>query len=174
MTRAAAKFLPALVALAVLSGCASDNPKLLNLKKTGAGPDEFAVVPYKPLETPEDLASLPEPTPGGINRVDQTPKADAIAALGGRAGSAGGIPPADAGLVAFVSRYGTDSAIRQRLAAEDLEWRRGHGPRLLERMFSVTTYFRAYRRMALDQYAELERFRAAGVWTPAAPPEPTK
>ncbi|PRX33921.1 Protein of unknown function [Meinhardsimonia xiamenensis] len=171
MTRGTARLLPALLVVAVLSACASDEPKLLNLKKTGAGPDEFAVVPYKPLQQPQDYASLPEPTPGAGNLVDPTPKADAIAALGGRPTVARGVPAADAGLVSHASRYGVDGAIRTRLAAEDLEWRRRKSPRLLERLFSVTTYYRAYRRMALDQHAELERFRAAGVWTPAAPPE---
>ena len=61
---------------------------------------------------------------------------------------------------------------RRTLAAEDLEFRRDHNPKLLERLFAVNVYFTAYAPMSLDQYAELARFRAAGVLTPAAPPEP--
>jgi hypothetical protein len=39
------------------------------------GPDEFAVLPTAPLEMPENMASLPEPTPGARNRVDPDPEA---------------------------------------------------------------------------------------------------
>lgn len=173
MTRFGAKALLLLAMAAALAGCAGgDGPRLLNLKRSGPGPDEFAIVPNKPLQAPEDFAQLPEPTPGGANLVDPTPHADAIAALGGRQGVTRGVPSSDAGLVAHASRYGVNAAIRQQLAAEDLEWRRTHNGRLLERLFRVTVYFRAYRKMALNQYRELERFRAAGVRTPAAPPEP--
>ena len=38
--------------------------------------------------TPEDLAALPEPTPGGVNLTDHNPQADAVAALGGTSASA--------------------------------------------------------------------------------------
>ncbi|NCO17608.1 MAG: DUF3035 domain-containing protein, partial [Alphaproteobacteria bacterium] len=42
--------------------------------------------------------------------------------------------------------------------------------RLLERLFSVNVYFKAYLPMSLDQYAELARWRAAGAGNPSAPP----
>jgi hypothetical protein len=59
-------------------------PELMNLR-SGQGPDEFAIVPPKPLEMPESLADLPEPTPGGFqNRTDQNPEDDAAMALGGK------------------------------------------------------------------------------------------
>lgn len=162
----------AMAALLVLSACAGDRePKLMNIRSASRSPDEFTVLPSKPLQMPEDVASLPEPTPGGANITDPTPEADAIAALGGRpevlAAAAGG---ANAGLIAHVSRFGVSADIRPVLAAEDLDYRRRNNGRLLERLAGVNRYFKAYRRMSLDKYAELERWRQAGVRTVAAPP----
>ena len=71
----------------------------------------------------------------------------------------------------YASRFGTAADIRPMLAAEDLEFRRKHDGRLLERVFKVNVYFKAYRSMALDQYLELARWRNAGVRTVGAPPE---
>ena len=48
-----------------LSACAQGEPDLITFKQTQEGPDEFAILPTKPLEMPEDMASLPPPTPGG-------------------------------------------------------------------------------------------------------------
>ena len=45
---------------------------------------------------------------------------------------------------------------------------------LLERLFNVNVYFKAYSKMMLDQYAELERWRAIGVPTVGAPPQGIK
>ncbi len=160
------------IALA-LSACGGGDaePQLYNLRSDTGGPDEFVILPTKPLEMPEDVASLPDPTPGGINRTDPTPKADAYAALGGNADVLSR-PSGDGGLVTYASRYGVDPSIRDSLAAEDLEYRRQNDGRLLERLFNVSVYFKAYRKQSLDQTRELERFRAAGVRTVAAPPEP--
>ena len=43
--------------------------------------------------------------------------------------------------------------------------------KLLERMFRVNTYYKAYAGYWLDVYAELARWRAAGAATPSAPPK---
>ncbi|KPQ16931.1 MAG: Beta-barrel assembly machine subunit BamF [Rhodobacteraceae bacterium HLUCCO18] len=150
-----------------LVACSSGTPQLMNLRNTEEGPDEFAVLPTAPLEVPENLASLPEPTPGARNRVDPDPEGDAIAALGGNAGRAGG---AGANLMNHATRFGVSSDIRPVLAAEDEEFRRRNDGLILERMFGTNVYFEAYRRQALDRYAELERLRRMGVRTPAAPP----
>lgn len=166
------RLLVAALACAALSACSRDtDPRLLNLEGNQDGPDEFAILPSKPLTMPESLASLPAPTPGGANRTDPTPQADAIAALGGRPEllTRGG---ADAGLVNYASRFGRSATIRTELAADDLEFRRRNDGRFFERLFNTNTYFRAYERFELDQRRELERFRAAGVRTPAVPPEP--
>lgn len=159
-----------LVAFAV-SGCSrTEGPSLLNLDTDTGTPDEFSILPTKPLQDPPSLASLPPPTPGGANRADPTPQADAIAALGGRPEllnrSTG-----EAGVVAYATRLGVTPGIRQELAREDAAFRRDNNGRLLERLFNVNVYFEAYEEQQLDQRRELERFRSAGIRTPAAPPE---
>jgi hypothetical protein len=163
----------ALGAVLALPACSSgdDTPNLMNIQQQGAGPDEFAILPSKPLTIPENLAELPPPTPGGTNRTDPTPDADAIVALGGRPGApTGGIPASDAGLANYASRYGVTPGIRQTLATEDLELRQDNEGRVLERLFNVNVYYRAYANQTLDQHDELERWRARGVRTESAPP----
>jgi len=161
-----------ILAAVALTACSGDGPRLLNLSSTTNGPDEFAIVPNRPLEAPETFSALPPPTPGAGNRSDINPNADAVAALGGRPGAVATSPATDAGIISVVTRYGVDPNIRASLAAEDLNFRKRKNGRVLERLFNVSTYFRAYRKQSLDQYAELERFRRLGVRTPAAPPEP--
>jgi hypothetical protein len=161
--------LGALAAVVALAACAPrDDVRLRSDRRAGAGPDEFAIVPPKPLTIPSDLSTLPEPTPGGANRTDQTPLADAVVALGGRPGAGGG----DGALVAAGTRYGVSPTVREDLRAEDAEFRRRNRPRLLERLFGTDVYDRAYARQAVQPYPELERFRAAGARTPSAPPDP--
>jgi len=157
-------------ALIALAGCGSKEPILMHVRASGNGPDEFAILPPKPLAMPEDLVALPDPTPGSANRTDPTPFEDAIIALGGKPQAARGIPAADGALLAQAARFGTTAGIRETLAAEDLEYRRKHDGRLLERLFSVNVYFKAYLPMTLDQQAELARWRAAGAGNPSAPP----
>ena len=166
-----AKRFAGLAALAVLAACSGD-PKLMNIRTET--PDEFGVLPTKPLEAPEDYTSLPEPTPGGTNLVDPTPREDAVAALGGNPDrmQAGTIYAGEQVLLAHATRYGVPADIRDTLAAEDLEWRRDNNGRLLERLFNVNVYYSSYKPMSLDQHLELERLRRMGVWTPSAPPDP--
>lgn len=162
----------AIVAMLGLAACGNRDkpPELMNIRAT-EGPDEFGIVPPKPLEMPESLTDLPDPTPGGQNRTDHFPEADAAIALGGKPQAVvGGIPSSDAALYAHAARFGTESGIRQTLASEDLEWRRDNNGRVLERLFNVNVYFKAYRKFWLDQHAELERWRAKGARTPSAPP----
>ncbi|NEX46767.1 DUF3035 domain-containing protein [Rhodobacter sp. ETT8] len=168
-----ARIILAVTCAALLAGCGngSDTPQLMNIRSTTAGPDEFGILPPKPLEMPTDLAQLPEPTPGGTNRTDPTPEADAILALGGRPGAGAGL---DGGLLAHAGRYGVASGIRQTVAAEDLQWRRDNNGRVLERLFNVNVYYRAYENQSLDQHAELWRWRQRGVRTPSAPPPPAE
>ena len=82
-----------------------------------------------------------------------------------------GAPAADGALVAAASRNGVQSDIRTALAEKDLDIRRKNNGRLLERLFGVNVYYRAYDDMWLDQQAELERWRAANAGNPSAPPE---
>ena len=160
----------AVAAMVTLAACGGNgDPRLMNLR-SGQGPDEFAIVPPKALEMPESLSDLPEPTPGGYNRTDQNPEADAAVALGGKPSAAGGIPAGDSALYAHAARFGVDGGIRATLASEDLEWRRDNNGRPLERLFNVNVYYRAYSKQRLDQQTELARWRKLGVRTSSAPP----
>lgn len=163
----------AFIGLVALTACdSSDEPQLMNIRTDT--PDEFAILPTKPLEVPETYASLPTPTPGEGNLVDPNPRGDAVAALGGDPNRLvrGGINPGEQTLIAYATRYGVPGDIRQVLAREDLEWRKTNNGRLLERMFNVNVYYSSYKPMSLDQHLELERMRAKGIWTPSAPPDP--
>jgi len=161
-----------LAALGLLAACGgASEPRLLNLKKSGPGPDEFTILPTKTLQAPTDFANLPTPTPGGANLTDPTPQADAVAALGGNPARLSGGGIRDGALVNHATRFGVQPGIRQELAELDLQYRRDNDGRLLERLFNVNVYFKAYRKFELDQYTELERFRRAGVRTPAVPPD---
>ncbi|KAJ57519.1 hypothetical protein ACMU_03155 [Actibacterium mucosum KCTC 23349] len=175
MRRAQIPVLIALVAAMAVAGCGrkEKQPSLLNIRSPDGTPDEFTVLPTKPIEVPEDLAALPEPTPGGANRVDPTPEADAVLALGGNVSriTTAGVPRTDGALVSQASRFGVSTNIRETLAAEDLEYRRQNDGRLLERLLNVNVYFVAYEPQSLDQYGELYRWRRAGVKTVGAPPE---
>lgn len=166
----------ALLMLPAACGGRNSEPDLLNLTKSGSGPDEFAILPARPLENPEDYANLPTPTPGGSNRTDPNPLADAVVALGGSAGALAedGNAGPDSALLAHASRNGYSPDIRQVTAAEDLEFRRNNRGRTLERWFNVSVYFRKYREQSLDQHAELLRLRQAGIRTSAAPSTPAE
>lgn len=160
-------------ALLALAACGGGNrePHLMNLRSSTDGPDEFSILPPKPLELPADLAALPDPTPGGANLTDQHPLDDAVAALGGKPRApVAGLPSGDAGLVNYAARNGVTAGIREALDAEDLEFRRKNPGKLLERAFAVNVYYRAYRDQWLDAYAELAKWRQAGAATPSAPP----
>ncbi|WP_444461142.1 DUF3035 domain-containing protein [Rhodobacter capsulatus] len=169
----------ALVTALALGGCggAKDKqPELMHLRSSTSGPDEFGILPTKPLAMPDSLTELPAPTPGGREHH----RSDAAGRCGGGAG--GGDPArvtgtgraaGDGGLLGHSGRFGTEAGIRDRLAAEDLEWRRKHDGRLLERLFNINVYLKAYAPMSLDQQAELERWRKQGLRTPAAPPSGT-
>lgn len=158
-----------LCAALLLSACAGSDRGLRDFQ-SGEGPDEFGVIPQRTLSLPEDLSTLPRPTPGGANLTDPTPRADAIVALGGRpsAANAGGIPSGDAALVAAAGRNGVTPGIRQELAEADERFRDRRGR--LGLFSRGDRYFAAYAPFALDAYAELSRFRNLGVAVPSAPP----
>lgn len=160
--------LSALAAGLLLSACggSGEGQRLMNLRSPHDGPDEFAILPTKPLEMPADFTQLPPPEPGARNLVDPKPLDDAVIALGGRPGAGG----SDAALAAAAGRHGVSGNIREQLAAEDAELRRRNGPRLLERLFGSSTYHRVYSPQAVKSDDELQRWRAAGARTPSAPP----
>ncbi|SFO27615.1 Beta-barrel assembly machine subunit BamF [Roseovarius lutimaris] len=159
----------------VLAGCGGrDDVTLTRIRHTGNGPDEFSIMPGKPLQAPEDYASLPSPTPGGANLTDQNPLADGVAALGGNPAALNiGAPNArDGALVNHANRYGTPENIRQTLAAEDKEIRRRHGRVNILRLGPTDDYTNSYKRQWLDPYSEERRLRRNGTITPSSPPPP--
>ncbi|SHH50090.1 DUF3035 domain-containing protein [Marivita hallyeonensis] len=168
-----------ILALVVLTACSSREESgiretnLKQLRNPSGTPEEFSIVPNKPLETPESFAQLPPPTPGGANRTDQTPLRDAVAALGGspsRLDPQAGIGAGDQALVARASRFGRQPGIREDLAAEDQEFRERRS--LFNwRLVPTDTYNRVYRSQRLDSYRALDAARRAGVLTPSAPPQ---
>jgi hypothetical protein len=172
--RFAYRALGALALAALLGACARGEPDLMRLSSGQEGPDEFAIVPGKPIEMPPDLAALPPPAPeGAANRADPTPEADAVAALGGRPErlERDGRAP-DGALLRAAGRHGVQPDIRDQLAEADQAFRGDNRGRVLERVFNVTTYFDAYARSELDKHAEQERWRRAGARSSAAPPPP--
>ena len=159
--------------LSVLALAACGDGTLRTIKSSSGSPEEFNIVPNRPLEQPASFAELPAPTPGGANRSDQQPLAEAVAALGGNpaALTPGGIPGADAALVAAAGRFGTDANIRAVIAEEDADFRRRKS--LFNwRLVPDNEYERAYRAQSLDGYEWLRRVRQPGgsIETPSAPP----
>ncbi len=160
-----------LTSVVALGGCSQKGLRLLT--PPGPGPDEFLVLPVKPLTAPKDYSALPAPTPGGSNLVDPTPNADAVAALGGRASALQqtGVPASDGALVAQASRYGVPANTRASLAASDAKFRdrRRRGGRI--RLFPVDRYEQAYRKNALEPFSITRLFRRKGFGTPTSPPQ---
>ncbi len=164
-----------IIALTILTlaiaGCGQGG-KLSRIKNTSNGPDEFTVLPTKPLQTPQSYRVLPAPTPGAANLVDTNPRAEGIAALGGNPAATipSGISSANAGLVNHAQRHGASPAIRQQLAAEDADTRRRHGRVNIFNLGPNDDYTDAYQKQWLDAQAEKQRMQRSGVVTPSAPP----
>lgn len=154
----------------MLAACSSrDVPKLVNARSSTAGPDEFSILVQKPLQIPPNFTTLPPPTlEGGQNLADLTPVKDVIVALGGNLKA---IPHgiSDPDLIAYTERFGVRADIADVLALEDVEWRRRHRGKLLERLFNVNVYEKAYAAQALDAYATYDLWKDRGVFIPAPP-----
>lgn len=156
---------------AALAGCGS--PGLRGLQAPNAGPDEFLVLPAKPLSEPDSYSALPAPTPGGANRTDPNPQADLMVALGGNPAALnadGNIPTSDGALVTASSRYGVDPSVRTTLDAEDAAFRRRENRTARFKLFNVDRYEDAYRKEAIDPFRINAWFRGSGYGTPSAPP----
>lgn len=153
-----------------VAGCSSKG--LRSLRAPGTGPDEFKIMPVKPLTQPTDYKVLPAPTPGGSNLTDQHPEQDAVAALGGRpeALTAQGIAASDGALVTAASRNGVDPDIRETLAEQDAKFRHRQGRMTRIKLFPVDRYSQAYRKQAEDPFTMTELFRRRGYGTPTSPP----
>ena len=66
------------VIIFLLSSCSSDDSRLRDLYDVGTGPEEFAVLPSKPLTMPSNLKDLPVPDLAAGNLADPTPKLSLI------------------------------------------------------------------------------------------------
>lgn len=154
-----------------LAGCGSKG--LRELRQPSTGPDEFLVMPANPLSPPENYAALPAPTPGGANRTDQNPQANAVVALGGNAAAlnaGGAIPTSDGALVTASSRYGVDPSVRASLATEDAAFRKREHRTARFKLFNVDRYEEAYKKEAINPFQINHLFRNSGFATPSAPP----
>ncbi len=153
----------------VLAVSACSKSGLRDLRPIGTGPDEFLVMPVKPLESPASFSELPQPTPGAGNVADQNPKAELIATLGGNP-AATGVPASDNALLAATGRFGVDQEIRQELAEKDAKFRRREQRTARIKLFPVDRYEDAYRRQALDPFQVNQAYRDVQIGTPTAPP----
>lgn len=165
------------LAAGALAGCGGGSERditLRDIRSAGSGPDEFAILPSKPLEQPQNFSELPAPTPGAANLTDQNPKADGIAALGGRPErlTPAGVPAGDGALVRQASRHGVDPAVREKLAAQDEDYRRRQSRFTKLRITRQDLYNKIYKRETLNARREMNRYRrSTGVRTPSAPPK---
>jgi len=159
-----------LIGLVAVAGCSKTG--LRDLRPNGPGPDEFMILPNKPLTAPKDYEVLPAPTPGGANLVDPHPKADAVVALGGKATALtpNGVPTSDGALVSQASRYGVPANTRVALAESDAEFRKRQSRWTRIRLFPVDRYEQAYRREAINPFDQTNRFRRSGFGTPSSRP----
>lgn len=169
--RPASSVILCLVMALGLSAC-GDRSGLRDLRDPSAGPEEFSILPTKNLQAPDNYSQLPVPTPGQANLVDPTPKADAVAALGGNPArvNATGVPGSDGALVASASRYGVPANIRATTSAEDADFRKRRGRFTNIRLFKTDRYAQVYKRQTLESHRVLDIFRRAGRKTPSAPP----
>ncbi|MGH1454047.1 MAG: DUF3035 domain-containing protein [Paracoccaceae bacterium] len=164
----------AMLAILALSACGAERDiSMRDLRSFTGGPDEFMVLPAKPLQEPGNFSELPAPTPGGANLTDVNPKGDAVAALGGKASALNptqGVPAGDGALVQYASRNGVQPDIRETLSKEDTDFRRRASRFTKIRIVRVDRYNEAYKREQLKPHQTLEAWRRAGAQTPSAPP----
>ncbi|WP_322867516.1 DUF3035 domain-containing protein [Aquicoccus sp. G2-2] len=163
------------ISVAGLAACATDGRQgtgLRDLTTSQAGPDEFGILPSKPLQQPENYSQLPTPTPGATNLTDQNPLADGVAAFGGNPArlTPQGVPASDTALVHYASRNGVAPNIRETLATQDAAFRKGKSRFTKIRLVKQDFYAKIYKRETLNPYRALNAYRRAGARTPTAPP----
>ena len=163
-----------MVLILAVAACARGDREidLRQLRSSDNGPDEFSVLPTKPLQAPESYTALPAPTPGGRNLVDPNPLGDAVASLGGRPAAldATGVPGGDAALVRHAGRNGVPANIRETVAQEDLDYRQRKGRFQRLRIFVKNKYNSVYEPQTLNSAQTNQAYRRVGVPTPSAPP----
>ncbi|KAB7614308.1 DUF3035 domain-containing protein [Amylibacter sp. SFDW26] len=140
-----------------------------DFKIRDAGPDEFSIIPTKPLEIPEDTVTLPEPTLGSKNRVDLEPDRDAITALGGNPERLDSelIASDEQALIAAASRSGVPGNIRDQIDADAKVIAKKRKPRFFQRWIGHDGRLQTYKSESLDPVLETDRLRRQGVRTPS-------
>ena len=161
-----------LILILALGLTACGEVTLRDLTDPAAGPEEFDIIPNKPLETPKDYKVLPAPTPGQANLSDATPKKDAVAALGGKPSllDAQGVARSDSALVASASRFGVPAGVRAQTAVEDAAFRKRRGRFSNIRLFKTDRYGSVYKRELINPRETVDIYRRAGRKTPTVPP----
>jgi len=131
-------------------------------------PDEFLVLPQKPLEMPSDMTALVEPDPSARSRVALDPHASAKRALGGT-GAGYKATGTDNAILAAARIRPVDPNIRQELRTEDNKKRaRPSGFVGFLDLFRITPREQTiYNDEKLDARAELLKRRQQGVRTPS-------
>ncbi len=172
MERFALKILLVLAMIASLSACSRDGSArnaLAGLRQSAIAPDEFLVVPQKPLETPSNLSTLPTPAPGQANRVTIDFEQNLLQALGGRGAGSGRVTSSEAAFIkAARGSVGVTENIRDVLRAEDLAFREAHKGQI-ERLARQREAASVYDVMLLDPLAEVRRLRSLGIKAPTVP-----
>ena len=149
MKIAGLKIITTVALVGALAGC--DNSQGIGRFIAGepnadSGPDEFGIVPTKPLELPDDFAALPEPTPAGatlrIHTQRKTPSQRSVAGQNGLIARA--LAQEKPRCWLRLNAMARLRIFRTVLAEEDKEFRKQNGPKLLERWFNVNTYLKSY------------------------------
>ena len=150
----------AMVALLGLAGC-EDNSLRSQLGLLHQGPDQFAVLPNRPIEVP-DHDDLPPPEPGAASPIAPDPLGEVKLALGSVAAAPLSEPSdGERTVMAMLGPLPVEDGIREMLAAEHEEMLDEDTP-LVHKIFGIEQ--RRYRRAnALDASEELDRLRGAGV-----------
>ncbi|MEM9010019.1 MAG: DUF3035 domain-containing protein [Pseudomonadota bacterium] len=162
----------ALLVSACSGGVTGDGQSVLtSLGLRQTAPDEFMVVERKPLVMPPSFSALPSPQPGMPNRVDPRPQQETIVALTGQAstGEADLMSDGQRALLTAAGTEGIDPNIRDVMSQENAAATapRSYG---IRRIFGRATED-PYSNDALDPTEEMQRQRAQGAQTPAAPEE---
>lgn len=129
------------------------------------GPDEFLVIPTKPLIMPDNYSNIPLPILGMINRVQYEPRKDILRAFGGNPNLSASkkIKSNEIALLRVTTRRGVDQNIRKKLQTEDLALRKSHPLKVLERIAGKSNKSIAYKGSVLDIELELKRLRKLGI-----------
>lgn len=174
----------ALLAVLALAGCSQIGDPIEAIGARRPAPDEFKVVPRKPLVVPPTLAqatALPTPDPGRPSPLEPDPAADAVAALTGttatpRPTATTSISAGESALLSAADAASSNPEIRtqlesDRLAAETADANEPYEPpSLVELFFGKDEEEEALDpAIALDAIAESQRLQREGV---AAPNDP--